>query len=118
MRPRLEKERALAESLFVVEGKPGRQIAALLGAGKETVQLWAREGNWMERRRLRREDSPLANLERLQRERTRLIAALGGDKPETAHTAPDTISAVHKLTQTIEKMESRRQENDVEATGY
>ena len=120
MRPRPERERALAESLFITEGKSGREIAALLGAGKETVQRWAREGKWMERRRLRRADSPLAALERLRRERDRLAGTLGGDKlggdkPASPEAAGDTVSMIQKLTQTIEKMESRREDRDVDA---
>ncbi len=123
MRPRPEKERALAESLFVIEGKSGREIAGLLGAGKETVQRWAREGKWMERRRLRRRESPLAALERLKRERDRLTGTLGGTKPaapgEDKTAAPaaagDTISLIQKLTQTIEKMESQQEDYDVGA---
>lgn len=120
MRTRPEKERALAESLFVTEGKSGREIAALLGAGKETVQRWARDGKWMERRRLRRLDSPLASLERLRRERDRLTGTLGGekagaDKSDAPKAISDTISLIHKLTQTIEKMESHREDDDVGA---
>lgn len=129
MRPRPEKERVRAESLFIVEGKSGREIAGLLGVGKETVQRWARDGKWMDRRQLRRSESPLASLERLRRERDRLIGTLGGDQPagdhadgdKTAKVKPadpavvsDTISLVHKLTQTIEKMESRREDESME----
>ena len=120
MRPRPEKERALAESLFVTEGKSGREIAALLGAGKETVQRWAREGKWMERRRLRRRESPLASLERLRRERDRLTGTLGaekpgGDQPVAPEAVSDTIGLIQKLTQTIERMESHHEDKDVDA---
>ena len=115
MRRRPEKERALAESLFVTEGKSGREIAGLLGAGKETVQRWAREGKWMERRRLRRRDSALASLERLRRERDRLTGTLGGDKPPEADVVADTISMIQKLTQAIERMESHREDRDIGA---
>jgi hypothetical protein len=38
MRPISEKQRELAESLFVTEGKSSRQIAGLLGVGKGSVQ--------------------------------------------------------------------------------
>jgi hypothetical protein len=105
----------MAELLFITEGKSGREIAGLLGAGKETVQRWAREGQWMERRRLRRQDSPLAALERLRRERDRLIGTLAGEKTPTGENklpapevAAETIGMIQKLTQTIEKMESQR----------
>jgi uncharacterized protein YjcR len=125
MRP--EKDRALAETLFVTEGKSAREIAAHLGVGKETVQRWAREGKWTERRRQRRSDSPLAALERLRRERDRLIGTLGGDQPAAKDAAAakdpagpkdaasETISKIHKLTQTIEKMESHREDTDIDA---
>ena len=122
MRRRPEKERLIAESLFVIEGKSGREIAALLSAGKETVQRWAREGKWMERRRLRRRESPLASLERLKRERDRLTATLGAAKPAApggddpaAPAVGETISLIQKLTQTIEKMESQQEDYDVGA---
>jgi len=127
MRPRPEKERALAESLFITEGKSAREIGGLIGAGKETVQRWAREGKWHERRRLRRGDSPLAALERLTRERDRLIGTLGGTKPAAdqpgvaqpaapdAAAAGETISMIQKLTQTIEKMQPRREDDDIDA---
>ena len=132
MRPRPEKERALAESLFITEGKSAREIGGLIGAGKETVQRWAREGKWHERRRLRRGDSPLAALERLTRERDRLIATLGGAKPAgdprgagqpgagqpaapDAAAAGETIAMIQKLTQTIEKMQPRREDDDIDA---
>jgi hypothetical protein len=125
MRP--EKDRAMAETLFVVEGKSGREIAGRLRVGKETVQRWAREGKWMERRRQRRSDSPMAAVERLRRERDRLIGTLGGDQPAAPDAAGaqdaagpkgaagETITMIHKLTQTIEKMESPREDEDIDA---
>ena len=122
MRPRPEKERTKAESLFIVEGKSSREIAGLLGAGKETVQRWARDGKWMERRRQRRRESPLAALERLKRERDRLIGTLGGDKTPAGENKPpapevdaETIGMVQKLTQTIEKMEPPREDGSIDA---
>ncbi|MGO8705445.1 MAG: hypothetical protein ACLQVA_16670 [Candidatus Brocadiia bacterium] len=134
MRPKPEKERVMAESLFIVEGKSSREIAGLLGMGKETVQRWARDGKWMDRRRLRRSESPLASLERLRRERDRLIGQLGGadpsgdppaaeepagekpaaEQPLAPEAVSDTIGLIHKLTQTIEKMESRREDESME----
>lgn len=122
MRPRPEKERVMAESLFIAEGKSSREIAGLLGAGKETVQRWARDGKWMERRRQRRRESPLAALERLKRERDRLIGTLGGDKtpagenkPPAPEVAAETIGMIQKLTQTIEKMEPPREDGSIDA---
>jgi transposase len=121
---RSQRDRSLAESLFVCEGKSCREIAGILSAGKETVQRWARDGKWMERRRRRRLDSPLASLERLKRERDRLIQTLGGEpapkgdqppqgeppaKPDADDTL-QTVNALQKLTQTIEKMESQQEE--------
>ena len=123
MRRRPEKERLIAESLFVIEGKSGREIAALLSAGKETVQRWAREGQWTARRRRRRLDgSSMATVERLKRERDRLTATLGAAKPAApggddpaAPAVGETISLIQKLTQTIEKMESQQEDYDVGA---
>jgi hypothetical protein len=69
----------------------------------------------VERRRQRAPDSPLAALERLKRERDRLAATLGGDPPLKPDALSDTISAAHKLTQTIGKMESHRDGGDVGA---
>jgi IS30 family transposase len=115
MRPISEKQRLLAESLFVAEGKSARQIAAVLGLGKSTVQRCVLRGKWVERRRRRGLDSPLATLERLKRERDRQAATLGGDTAPAQATLNETISAVHKLTQTIEKMESRHEDEDVGA---
>jgi len=117
MRPRPERERVLAETLFVCDGKSCREIAGILGAGKETVQRWARDGKWMERRRRRRIESPMASLELLKRERDRLIQKLGGEPPPTgeqpakpkADDTLQTVSALQKLTQTIEKMESQQE---------
>jgi hypothetical protein len=107
----------MAESLFVCEGKSSREIAGILGAGKETVQRWARDGKWMERRRRRRTESPMASLERLKRERDRLIQSLGprvppgGDPSDKLITNKTllAVNAVQKLTQTIEKMESQKE---------
>ena len=117
MRPRPERERVLAETLFVCEGKSSREIAGILGAGKETVQRWARDGKWMERRRQRRFDSPMASLERLKRERDRLTQSLGprasrGGDPVgklLTHKTLLTVNTIQKLTQTIEKMESHQE---------
>ena len=117
MRPRPERDRTLAESLFVCGGKSSREIAGILGAGKETVQRWSRDGKWMERRRQRRFDSPLASLERLRRERDRLIQTLGGEPPHPGEPAAKpntdetlhTVTALQRLTQTIEKMESQQE---------
>jgi transposase len=114
MRPRPERERVLAETLFVCEGKSSREIAALLRAGKETVQRWARDGKWMARRRLRRTESPMASLELLKRERDRLIQTLAAKPPADGEASPEPdadenlqkLNALQKLTQTIEKMES------------
>ena len=115
MRPLSEKQRTLAESLFVAEGKSAGQIAAVLGLGKSTVQRCVLRGKWMERRRRRGLDSPLATLECLKRERDRLAATLDQEPPPEPAVRDDTISAVHKLTQTIEKMESRHEDGDVGA---
>jgi hypothetical protein len=117
MRP--EKERLFAESLFVCEGKSCREIAGILGAGRDSVQRWAREGKWSERRRRRRLDgSSMTTVERLRRERDRLVQQLvprsppGGDRSGKVFTpkALQAVSAVQKLTQTIEKMEPHREE--------
>ena len=117
MRP--EKERMFAESLFVCEGKSCREIAGILGAGRDAVQRWAREGEWTERRRRRRLDgSSMTTVERLRRERDRLVQQLvprsppGGDRSGKVFTpkALQAVSAVQKLTQTIEKMEPHREE--------
>ncbi len=76
------------------------------------------------------EDSPLAALERLRRERDRLIGKLGGEKPAgdppaggragenkpaDPDAAADTVSMIQKLTQTIEKLESPREETSIDA---
>ena len=117
MRP--EKERLFAESLFVCEGKSCREIAGILDAGRDTVLRWAREGQWTERRRHRQLDgSSMATVERLRRERDRLVEQLvprsppGGDRSGKVFTpkALQAIGAVQKLTQTIEKMEPHQEE--------
>ena len=120
----------MAESLFIVEGKSSREIAGLLGMGKETVQRWARDGKWMDRRRLRRSESPLASLNASAARPTGSSASSGGadpsgdppaaeepagekpaaEQPLAPEAVSDTIGLIHKLTQTIEKMESRRED--------
>ena len=123
MSPRSEKERALAEKLFVCDGKSGREIAGILGAGKETIRRWAHDGRWVARRRLRRAESQMAAVEILRRERDRLIRGLGAPQPEAAEKVAgpsalgtmETINAVLKLTQTIEKMDPQPDEDNLDS---
>jgi hypothetical protein len=99
MRP--QDDRAMAEMLFVCEGKSPGQIAALVGANRMTIWRWAREGNWKERRSARWRESPRAALDLLKRQRELQIATITPDKP----AAPEVIDALHKLNRVIEQME-------------
>ena len=100
MRP--QKDRAMAEMLYVREGKSFQQVAALLGTGTMTVCRWAREGNWKERRRERRRESPQASLDALKRQRDLLIKGLDGKALDN----PVAINALSKLNLAIQRMES------------
>jgi transposase len=105
MRP--QKDRLLAELLFVGDGKSYRHIAARLGASNKTIWRWACAGKWMERRRQRRLDSPMASLELLKRERDRLIQTFAAKPSANGESPADpaTLETLNKINRTIEKME-------------
>ena len=103
MKKRPMGERVKAEALFVEQGKGLRQIAEELGADRTTIGLWSVEGNWAAKRRLREFMIPHPDLDALKRELALQIAKVGGD--ECAE--PAAIDALHKLSQIVERMESR-----------
>jgi uncharacterized protein YjcR len=105
---RAQKQRDLAERLFVEEGQSLNRIAELLGASVTTIANWSRQGKWKERRTQRRGQSPQAALDDLKRLRAAVIAAKDA-KPEAD---PEAIGMLHKLNAEIAKMESKRDEVD------
>jgi transposase len=89
--------------MFVYEGKLLRQIAAELGINVRTLEKWSSQGNWGKLRKERRRGTSQAALDVLKRQRELLITALGVEN----RADPEQIDALHKLTMSIEKMESR-----------
>ncbi|MGD1002114.1 MAG: hypothetical protein ABSA67_15610 [Candidatus Brocadiia bacterium] len=119
MRP--QKDRTLAEVLFVNEGKSLSQIAAALGACKKTILNWSREGSWMKRRQQRRRESPRASLDVLKRLREVQVQALDAKpvadadgKPAAGAAArqipdPAAIATLYRLNMAIAKMEAQQE---------
>jgi hypothetical protein len=101
-----EKDRVAAATLFVRDGKSCTQIAPLVGANRQTIWRWCRDGKWMEHRREHRRLSPLNSLEILKRQRDMHITAVDVKTPIT----PDAVTALVKLNQAIEKLEAPQDE--------
>jgi transposase len=100
---RLQSDRAKAERLFVREGKSLARVAAEMGIGLTTIKQWSKDGNWSDHRRACRRETPNPALDVLKRQLELQVAKIGDDKL----AAPEVIDALHKLSVSIEKMESR-----------
>ena len=101
MKPRINRLKALM--MFVYEGKTCREIAAHFGVSGPTVASWSKEGGWFQRRREHERGSSQAALDVLQHQRELLIAEIGIENRAPA----EVIDTLHKLTMSIDKMESR-----------
>jgi hypothetical protein len=108
MRP--QRDRDLAETLFVNEGMSLDRIAAQLGASVTTIGNWSRKGKWEDRRARRRSESPQASLDVLKRLRAALIAAMDAKPDAKPDADPQTIGKLYQLNMAIAKMESQRDE--------
>ena len=90
--------------MFVQGGEnPGRDPSRRPGHEQGALVKWSTQGEWVKKRRERQRESPQAALDILKRQRELQIKTIG---TETL-AAPTEIDALHKLTQLIEKMESR-----------
>jgi hypothetical protein len=96
-------ERMQALKKFVYEGKSCREIGDELHVHANTVQAWSKEGGWVQRRQDHQRGSSEATLDLLKNQRELLVAKIAVDKVAPA----DKIDTLHKLTMSIEKMESR-----------
>jgi hypothetical protein len=102
-KPRDPNLRLKAEMKFVREGKTCREIAAELGASLHAVEHWSRRGNWVLLRREQQGGTSRSTLDVLKRQRELLISSIGVESQADA----EQIDMLHKLTMSIEKMESR-----------
>jgi len=92
-----------ALKLFVYDGKTCREIGKELHVHETTLAEWSKEGGWVQRRQDHQRGSSEATLDLLKHQRELLVETISVDKPANA----GDIDTLHKLTMSIEKMESR-----------
>jgi tryptophan 2,3-dioxygenase len=82
------KMRHAACECVVIQGKPQREVSALLGISEKTMSKWAREGGWSDLRKARQSATSVSG-ENLRR----LIGLLSERRLAVEHRINDAIDA-------------------------
>jgi len=94
--------RAQAESMYVREGALLQDIAKTLDVHRSTITRWRQQQNWDAKRGEYLQNSPMAVLDLLKKQREQMIRSAGGEAPDAAYA-----DALYKLSTTIERMETK-----------
>jgi len=97
-----QKLRAQAETMFVREGGKLQDIAGTLGVHRSTLSRWRQQQNWDAKKGEYLQNSPMAVLDLLKKQREQMIREAGGDPPTPAYA-----DALYKISTTIERMETK-----------